>query len=906
MKTKVFRHALRLSAVAVALSSASAAFAADPANGQKLYAAPRGAFGDGCADCHNANPARNLQNVLRGANSPATIQAAINAGTGGMDEFAGVFSDAELADIAAYLGTCNATTRVCTIPTGAAKIALSSAAVTFASTALTTSSAAQTLTISNAGTLPLTLTSIALGGTNPGDFTTGGTCAVATPVAAGGSCTVTVAFKPTAVGARSATVSVGSAVGNVSATLSGTATPAPAPTASASTSSLSFGAVLVGGSASSQNVTVSNTGTANLTFSSIATGTAEFPVSGGTCNTSAAVVPGASCTVAVGFSPAAAGARSGTLTIGNNGGNGALTVSLSGSGTALTPIAQVSPGSLSFSQIVAQASAAQTVTVSNTGTGPLTLSSVGLSGASAAEYAISSGTTCAAGTTVAVNNSCVIKLVFTPATTGARAASLNVAHNAAGSPGTVSLNGTGNAAPVGTLTLNQSNLAFASTSLGSSSQQSVTLGNNGTASLNLTGLTVGGANAGEFAVGGNCTVGAAIPVGSTCVATVTFAPTAVGARAGTLTIATSNSTNPSATLTLAGTAVAAPAPVVSVSATSLDLGSTTVGQTSPAKAITLQNTGNAPLAISSITVSPVAFAQTNNCGSSLAAGASCTINATFSASAVGAATGTVTIATNAAGSPTKVTVSANGAAVPVPVLSWSPAVSTVSFADTNVGSAAATQTLTLVNAGPGSATLSQVQKGGANAGDFTITGSSCANGTVLAAGANCIVGVAFQPSAAGARTATLSVTSNATGPNALTLSGNGVAVAAPALTVAPTAINLVAAKSGFFMQPQALTLTNSGTGSLKINAIVASPRIWVLSRSSTEGGSCARAPFSLAAGQSCTMKITALTGFVPTSGKVLISSSASATPVTVPVTATAKTTTGCTGAAALLGRRCDD
>ena len=242
--------AMRLTAIALALGSAGAAFAADPTNGKTLYNdATRGNQGDSCASCHTTNPGKNSQKVLNGANNATLIQNAITAGTGGMDEFSGAFTTAELQDIAAYLGTCNATTKVCTIPTATAQIAVSSSAVTFASTALTTSSAAQTLTITNAGTAALTLTSIALSGTNATDFTKGGTCSTATTVAAGGSCTVTVGFTPTATGTRTATLTVASAVGNVTTTLTGTATAAPAAVASVSSSSLSFGAVVVGSSA---------------------------------------------------------------------------------------------------------------------------------------------------------------------------------------------------------------------------------------------------------------------------------------------------------------------------------------------------------------------------------------------------------------------------------------------------------------------------------------------------------------------------------------------------------------------------------------------------------------------------------------------------------------------------------
>jgi len=165
----------------------------------------------------------------------------------------------------------------------------------------------------------------------------------------------------------------------------------------------------------------------------------------------------------------------------------------------------------------------------------------------------------------------------------------------------------------------------------------------------------------------------------------------------------------------------------------------------------------------------------------------------------------------------------------------------------------------------------------------------------------------FQPSAAGARTATLSVTSNATGPNAVTLSGNGVAVAAPALSVAPAAINLIPSKSGAFLQAQSLTISNTGTGSLKINSIVATSPLWVLSRSNPEGGNCARPPFTLEAGKSCTVKVTALASTKAISAKIAVLSSASATPVVVPVTSSARPVkAGCEGISALLGRRCDD
>lgn len=57
--------------------------------------------------CHTATPANNVSRVLRGANSPTTIQNAINANTGGMGFLKGTLSTQNISDIAAYLATPN-------------------------------------------------------------------------------------------------------------------------------------------------------------------------------------------------------------------------------------------------------------------------------------------------------------------------------------------------------------------------------------------------------------------------------------------------------------------------------------------------------------------------------------------------------------------------------------------------------------------------------------------------------------------------------------------------------------------------------------------------------------------------------------------------------------------------------
>jgi hypothetical protein len=110
------------------------------------------------------------------------------------------------------------------------------------------------------------------------------------------------------------------------------------------------------------------------------------------------------------------------------------------------------------------------------------------------------------------------------------------------------------------------------------------------------------------------------------------------------------------------------------------------------------------------------------------------------------------------------------------------------------------------------------------------------------------------------------------------------------VSVAPSAINLLAAKHGPFYAPQVLTITNTGAGALKVTSLTATRPLWLLGRASTEGGTCGRVPFALAAGRSCSVKVTALTTSNALSGKVSVVTSASATPITVTVTGAAAAT----------------
>jgi hypothetical protein len=185
----------------------------------------------------------------------------------------------------------------------------------------------------------------------------------------------------------------------------------------------------------------------------------------------------------------------------------------------------------------------------------------------------------------------------------------------------------------------------------------------------------------------------------------------------------------------------------------------------------LTNTGNASLSVTSISVSGTNasdFTQTNTCGSSVAAGANCTISVTFKPAATGTRSANLSVADSATGSPQTLSLSGTGSSTSASA-SLSP--SSLAFANEAVDMTSSAQTVTLTNTGSTSLALSGLAVTGANSADF-VQNNTC--GASLAAGSNCTIVVAFTPSAIGARSATLSITDNATGsPQTSSLSGTG-------------------------------------------------------------------------------------------------------------------------------------
>jgi hypothetical protein len=252
---------------------------------------------------------------------------------------------------------------------------------------------------------------------------------------------------------------------------------------------------------------------------------------------------------------------------------------------------------------------------------------------------------------VAPGGNCTISVIFDPTAIGKRTASVSIADNAAGSPQSLPLAGIGTA-----IQLAPAKLTFSTTLLGTSSvAQSSTMTNLGTTKVTINSIALGGNFPGDYSQTNTC--GTSLAGGANCIISVTFTPTAIGNRPATVTI-TDNGGGTTQKVTLSGVATEA-----SLSPPSINFGNQKVGTTSPAQTITLTNVGTAAMTVTSISIKGTNannFRQTNTCGTSVPAGASCSITVNFRPSATGARTANVTVSDNGGGSPQTVALSGTG------------------------------------------------------------------------------------------------------------------------------------------------------------------------------------------------------------------------------------------------------
>jgi hypothetical protein len=521
-----------------------------------------------------------------------------------------------------------------------------------------TESVYQAVTVTNTGGSAVAISSVALTGANETQFVISSNYCPAS-LAAGANCVIHLHFYPNATGADVAALTITDNASGSPQAVALTGTGVTPPAVSLSATSLAFGNVLVKTESVYQGVTLTNTGGSPLTISSVAlTGTnlAQYLISSNTCPASLAA--GANCVVHLHFYPQVTGAASAALTFTDNAAGSPQSVSLTGTG--LVPAAaSLSATSLAFGNVLVKTeSVYQGVTLTNTGGGPLTISSVALTGTNLAQYVISSNT-CPASLAAGAN--CVIHLHFYPQVTGAASAALTITDNAAGSPQSVALTGTG--LTPAAVSLSATSLAFGNVLVKTESvYQGVTLTNTGGSPLTISSVALTGTNLAQYVISSNACP-ASLAAGANCVIHLHFYPQVTGAASANLTF-TDNAAGSPQSVALTGTGVTPAA--ASLSVTSLAFGGVVVKTESVYQGVTLTNTGGSPLTISSVALTGTNPAQylisSNTCPASLAAGANCVIHLHFYPQVTGAASAALTFADSATGSPQSVALTGTGIA----------------------------------------------------------------------------------------------------------------------------------------------------------------------------------------------------------------------------------------------------
>ncbi len=663
---------------------------------------------------------------------------------------------------------------------------LTPTALTFPDQPVQTAGTPQTLTLTNTGTLPLTLSQI----TSGPDFAESDNCGGT--VAAGGSCLLQISFVPTQMGARQAalTLSGNLETGQITAALSGNGVAGAAIVLNPT--SVDFGSAIVGGTGPVINVTISNTGGIPIALDPPVL-TADFQMAVNTCGASLPTNTG--CTVAIRFAPSRSGNISGAMTVTDD--LGTQTVQLTGNGQSNATDA-VAPLTLGFGdQVVNTVSLSQSVTVTNSGDLPLT----DLTAAATGDFTVSNG----CGSSLVGHASCAIQVSYLPTRTGPATGVLTIkdAVNSVLHTQTVALTGNGMAAATDTIA--PLSLLFSAQVLNTASAtQPVVLTNSGDAALTLIVAQVSG----DFTISNGC--GANLNGHSSCAVNVAYLPTQVGPETGTLTITDANGSH---AIALSGSGLSSTS--LDAAPTSLNFSVQTLGTTSTPQSITLTNRVAVAMNSLSVAVAGDFSIGANSCGSSLASGASCVLQMLFTPTAAGTRAGSISVLSSTLPGLLTIPLSGTGQLTVTDTLS----AQSLTFPDEPLNVSSPAQTVTVTNSGDGILTGIVVQV----TGDFILT-NGCA--ATLGPHLGCVLSLTYRPTALGPGIGTLTITDSL---RTQTVALAGTGLAPPTDTLAPLALVFPGQALNLTSTSQRVTLSNTGdvpltgisatiTGDFRINS----------------------------------------------------------------------------------------
>lgn len=308
-----------------------------------------------------------------------------------------------------------------------------------------------------------------------------------------------------------------------------------------------------------------------------------------------------------------------------------------------SPQLGINPTSVAFSNVNVGSSSSKIVTLTNIGSTALNITAASIAGAGYSMTLKPISLNAEVNTTFTVT--------FTPTTGGNASGSISITSNAATSPATIALSGTGLEPQI---SATPSGVAFGTVTEGMTDSQSITLKNNGNTTLTFSQIIVTGTGSGQTGL----TTSTTIPGGGSTTFNATFDPSSTGAVSGSIALAT-NGTPSSLVIGLSGTGQVSTL-LLGASPTNLAFGNV-LDQSTAHLTTSVTNIGNSNVTISSVTATGVGFSGSGIVNRTvLAPGQSATLTVTFAPPSGGASSGSLSIASNATNSPATVSLSGTG------------------------------------------------------------------------------------------------------------------------------------------------------------------------------------------------------------------------------------------------------
>ena len=409
-----------------------------------------------------------------------------------------------------------------------------------------------------------------------------------------------------------------------------------------------FGKVMVGGS-NVLSARLSNTGTSNITISSVSVTGAGYSLSG--LSFPMTLGPGNSAQFQVIFAPLVQGRVDGSIGFTSSASSSTLYVSLHGTG-ASTGVLSASPSSINFG--TAGNNVTQLAALTNTGTASVTVQQISASGSG---FAVSHA---ALPWTLASGQSATFSISFTPTAGSTSSGSVSIVSNAYDSTLSIPLTGAG--ASAGILSANPTSNSFGSVQVGSSASQYQSVTNSGGSNVNISQANVSGSG---FSISG-LSLPITLTPGQSYTFSTVFAPTSSGTASGSIAIV-SDASNSNLTIALSGSATASGQLLLSPA--TLDFGSITVGQNKSLTA-TLSASGSSVTVSSASTSNPEFSLSGVSFPLALAAGQSAPVSVTFTPQSSGTASGTISFSSNASATLVVEALTGTGVAQHQVQLSW--------------------------------------------------------------------------------------------------------------------------------------------------------------------------------------------------------------------------------------------